>query len=92
MKNITGLWSLALVLLLCACSGSATGWRWEHPRGLDAAQQQRDLGDCMYYASITDSRAFGADRPVIVQEFDEPVQECMAKRGWIFIESRQKTD
>jgi hypothetical protein len=81
----------ALVLALSACS-SGGGWQWQHPQGLDAAQRERDLADCMYYASITDPRAFGADRPVRVQEFDEPVRECMAKRGWIFVEPGKKKD
>ena len=79
-----------LVFLLSACSGS--GWHWQHPQGLDAAQRERDLADCKYYASITDPRAFGTDRPVIVQEWDELVRECMAKRGWIFVETSKKKD
>jgi len=76
-----------LLLSLSACSGGTTSWSWQHPQGLDPAQRERDLSDCMYYASITDPRAFGADRPVIVQEWDEPVRECMALRGWLFVEA-----
>jgi hypothetical protein len=81
---------LALVLALSACSSG--GWTWQHPQGLDAAQRERDLADCMYYASITDPRAFGADRPVRVQAVDEPVRECMAKRGWSVVETGKKKD
>lgn len=87
-----GLSLLVLVVALSGCSGSATGWQWQHPQGLDAAQRERDLADCRYYASITDTRAFGAERPVQVQEFDEPVRECMAKRGWNYVESAAKKD
>jgi hypothetical protein len=84
MLIVKGLfWSL-LLAALAGCSGSAAGWSWQHPQGLDPAQRERDLADCMYYASITDPRAFGADRPVQVQEFDAPVQECMAKRGYTY--------
>jgi hypothetical protein len=83
-------WFITLLLALSACSGG--GWTWQHPQGLDAAQRERDLADCMYYASITDPRAFGADKPVRVQEFDEPVRECMALRGWIFVEPGKKKD
>lgn len=80
-------------LLLCVLSGcSGPGWHWQHPQGLDALQRERDLADCRYYASITDQRAFGAERPVQVQEFDEPVIECMAKRGWIFVEPGKKKE
>lgn len=84
-------WIFAFLLALSACS-SGGGWQWQHPQGLDAAQRERDLADCMYYASITDPRAFGADRPVIVQEWDEPVRECMAKRGWLFVEPGKKQE
>lgn len=80
------------LLLLVGCSGSSSTWKWQHPQGLDPAQRERDLADCMYYASITDSRAFGTDRPVIVQEWEEPVRECMAKRGWIFVETEVEKD
>ena len=92
MAIVKGLWLLLLVCALTGCSGSSAGWSWQHPQGLDALQRERDLADCMYYASITDQRAFGADRPVQVQEFDEPVIECMAKRGWIFIEAGKKKE
>ena len=85
MPIVKGLWLLVLVGALAGCCGSA-GWSWQHPQGLDAAHRERDLADCKYYASITDPRDFGADRPVTVQEWDEPVIECMAKRGWIFVE------
>lgn len=88
MKLAKGLLIFAVALFLSGCSGS--DWSWQHPQGLDAAQRERDLFDCKYYASITDSRAFGADRPVQVQEWDEPVRECMAKRGWIFVEGWDK--
>ena len=86
MSIAKGLWFFVLVCSLAGCSGSSAGWSWQHPQGLDAAQRERDLADCLYYASITDPRAFGADRPVRVQEFDEPVRECMALRGWVFVE------
>lgn len=89
MKSI---YCMILILLLTGCTGSQGGWHWEHVQGLDAAQRERDLADCRYYASITDFRAFGADRPVVVQDWDEPVQECMAKRGWIFVESVKNLD
>lgn len=89
MQIIRGLFFFFLVCSLSGCS-SHTGWHWQHPQGLDAAQRERDLADCMYYASITDPRAFGTDKPVRVQEFDEPVRECMAKRGWIFVETDKK--
>lgn len=92
MTITKGLLLLVLVGALSGCSGSQSGWSWQHPQGLDAAQQERDLFDCKYYASITDPRAFGADKPVQVQEFDEPVIECMAKRGWIFVEPGKKKD
>lgn len=92
MKVAKSLWSLVFVLSLCACSGGGSGWHWQHPQGLDAAQRERDLADCMYYASITDSRSFGADRPVQVQEWDEPVRECMALRGWSFVEGSKKKE
>lgn len=92
MEVVKSLGSLALVLSLCACSGGGSGWHWQHPQGLDAAHRERDLAECMYYASITDSRAVWADRPVQVQEWDEPVQECMAKRGWIFVEPGRKKE
>lgn len=92
MTIMKGCCFLALLFSLSGCSGSATGWQWQHPQELDAAQRERDLADCLYYASITDPRAFGADRPVQVQEWDEPVRECMAKRGWIFVEGGKKKD
>lgn len=85
-----GWWFLVLILSLAACSGSGVGWTWEHPQGLDPAQRERDLADCRYYASITDPRAFGADRPIEVQDWDELVVECMAKRGWVFVEPGKK--
>lgn len=91
MSTTKGLGFLVLLVALSACS-SGGGWQWQHPQGLDAAQRERDLADCMYYASITDPRAFGADRPVRVQEWDEPVRECMALRGWLFVESGRKKD
>ncbi|MDZ4185213.1 MAG: hypothetical protein U1D97_09570 [Desulfuromonadales bacterium] len=87
MLIVKGLLMLVLLSALVGCSASSSGWSWQHPQGLDPAQRERDLADCMYYASITDPRAFGADKPVQVQEFDQPVQECMALRGWIFVES-----
>ena len=92
MTIVKGLFLLVLFSALAGCSGSPAGWSWQHPQGLDAAQRERDLADCMYYASITDPRAFGADKPVQVQEFDEPVQECMAQRGWIFVEAGKKKE
>lgn len=91
MARSKSLGLFVLVFLLSACS-SGGGWYWQHPQGLDAAQRERDLSDCLYYASITDPRAFGADRPVIVQEWDEPVRECMALRGWLFVEPGKKKD
>ena len=91
MSITKGLWFFALLLALSACH-SGGGWQWQHPQGLDAAQRERDLADCMYYASITDPHAFGTDRPVVVQEWDEPVRECMAKRGWLFVEPGKKKD
>lgn len=90
MVRVKGLWLLLLVCVLAGCSGSSAGWSWQHPQGHDALQRERDLADCIYYASITDPRAFGADRPVQVQEWDEGVQECMAKRGWLFVEPGKK--
>ncbi|MBE0504513.1 MAG: hypothetical protein IBX46_10330 [Desulfuromonadales bacterium] len=92
MAIVKGLLFFALISALAGCSGSATGWSWQHPQGLDPAQRERDLADCLYYASITDPRAFGADKPVQVQEFDVPVQECMAQRGWIFVEPGKKKE
>lgn len=92
MPIVKGLFLFVLLSALAGCSGSQAGWSWQHPQGLDAAQRERDLADCMYYASITDPRAFGADRPVIVQEWDAPVKECMAQRGWIFVEDGKKKD
>lgn len=83
---------LALFFILTGCTVSQGGWHWEHAQGLDPAQRERDLADCRYYTSITDFRAFGADRPVVVQDWDEPVQACMAKRGWIFVESAKNMD
>ena len=91
MKMASRLSLFVLVFSLSACGGGG-GWHWQHPQGLDAAQRERDLADCLYYASITDPRAFGADRPVSVQEWDEPVRECMAKRGWIFVEPGKKQE
>jgi len=91
MQRVKGLGICILLLALCACSGPQ-GWHWQHPQGLDAAQRERDLSDCLYYASITDSHAFGADRPVLVQEWDEPVRACMALRGWIFVETGKKQE
>lgn len=82
---------ILLLLSLSACS-SGEGWSWRHRQGLDAGQLERDLFDCRYYASITDSHAFGAERPVQVQDWDEGVRECMAQRGWIFIEGRGRKD
>jgi len=92
MSIVKGLSLFLLLATLAGCSGSAAGWFWQHSQGLDSAQRERDLADCMYYASITDPRAFGADKPVQVQEWDEPVQECMARRGWIFVEPDKKKD
>ena len=92
MSMVKGLWLLVLVFLLSGCSVSPPSWYWQHPQGLDAAQRERDLFDCKYYASITDPRAFAADRPVVVQEWDEPVRECMARRGWLFVEPGKKQD
>lgn len=89
-RMIVSMIALILIFSLIGCSTTPPSWYWQHPQGLDAAQRERDLSDCMYYASITDLRTFGADRPVVVQEFDEPVQECMAKRGWIFVEPGHK--
>ena len=90
MSIAKGLGLLVLVCVLAGCSGTPPSWSWQHPQGLDAGQRERDLFDCRYYASITDPRAFGADRPVQVQDWDEPVRECMAKRGWIFVEPGAK--
>lgn len=87
-----GLGVFVLAVILTGCSGSPPSWYWQHPQGLDAAQRERDLFDCRYYASITDPRAFGAERPVQVQDWDEPVRECMALRGWIFVEPGKKKD
>lgn len=84
---------VALILLpigLCSCVTAQPGWHWEHPQNPGPAQLSRDLYDCEYYASITDSRAIGSERPIEVQEFDAPVQECMAKRGWIFVDPHAK--
>ena len=88
MPLTKGLWFLVVGLSLSACSGTGSGWHWQHPQGLDAAQRERDLADCRYYASITDPRAFGTDRPVIVQEWEEPVRECMAKRGYTYTSNK----
>jgi hypothetical protein len=92
MSIVRILFLLVLFSAFAGCSGTPAGWSWQHPQGLDAGQRERDLADCMYYASITDPRAFGADRPVQVQEFDEPVRECMALRGWLFVEPGKKKD
>lgn len=92
MTIMKGSCIFALLCALSGCSGYPAGWSWQHPQGLDAAQRERDLSDCLYYASITDPRAFGADRPIQVQEWEEPVRECMAKRGWIFVEGGQKKE
>lgn len=88
MQIIRGVCFFLLMFALASCSGG--GWQWQNSQGLDPAQRERDLADCLYYASITDYRAFGADRPVQVQEWDESVRECMAMRGWIFVEPREK--
>lgn len=77
-------------LLLGACTQSKPGWHWEHPQNPGPAQLYRDRDDCMYYASITDPRAFGDDKPIHVFEWDEGVRECMAKRGWIFVDPQAK--
>ncbi len=53
MARSKSLGLFVLVFLLSACS-SGGGWHWQHPQGLDAAQRERDLADCLYYASITD--------------------------------------
>lgn len=92
MSIVKVLFLFVLLSALAGCSSSPAGWSWQHPQGLDSAQRERDLADCMYYASITDPRAFGADRPVQVQEWDVPVQECMALRGWIFVEAGKKKE
>lgn len=76
---------LGSVMALTGCS-SSPGWHWEHPQQLNAAQLERDLYDCKYYASITDTRAFASDHPIIVFEWDDAVRECMAQRGWIFVD------
>lgn len=86
MKTIVSLLSCSLLLTaLGGCALPPPNWHWAHPQKLDATQRERDLADCLYYASITDPRSFGRDRPVLVQEWDEPVRECMTKRGWIYV-------
>lgn len=78
--------TLVAASLLGACAPHGGGWHWENPQNPASPYLQRDLYDCRYYASLTDPRAFNAERPVDVQEWDESVQECMAKRGWIFVD------
>lgn len=92
MTHRTLLFSAGAALsLLTACSPQGMGWRWENPQDPASPHLQRDLYDCRYYASITDPRAFGAEKPVDVQDWDEGVKECMAARGWIFVEAGKDT-
>jgi len=85
-----GLFLFVLLSALAGCSSSPAGWSWQHPQGLDAAQRERDLADCMYYASITDPRAFGTDRPVIVQEWDGTGARVHGAAGVDLCRARQK--
>jgi len=77
--------AVLLLFLLTGCGTTSPSYIWQHPDNPGPAQLYRDLDDCRYYAGITDPRAFGAERPIDVQEWDTGVQECMTARGWHYV-------